>query len=55
MHMLKSYIDAVGNLMTETELLEIMSPVFSGVQKMLIGNKFPNLYAGTHNGGGSSP
>ena len=33
-----SFIGAVVNLMTETGL---MSAVFTGVQKMLIGKKFP--------------
>ena len=36
-----SFIGTVGNLMTETGLADIMSSVFGGVQKMLIGKKFP--------------
>ena len=41
MHMLMSFIGAVGNLMTETGLAVIMSSVFAGVHKMLVGKKFP--------------
>ena len=41
MHMLMSFIGAVGNLMTETGLADIMSLAFAGVHKMLVGKKFP--------------
>ena len=41
MHMLMSFIGAVGNLMAETGLVDIMSPTFAGVHKMLLGKKFP--------------
>ena len=41
MHMLMSLIGAVGNLMTETGLADIMSSAFAGVHKMLVGKKFP--------------
>ena len=41
MHMLMSFIGAIGNLMTETGLADIMSSAFSGVHKMLQGKKFP--------------
>ena len=39
--MLMSFIEAVGNLMAETGLSDIMSSAFAGVQKMLTGKKFP--------------
>ena len=39
--MLMSFIGAVGNLMAETGLSDIMSSAFGGVHKMLTGNKFP--------------
>ena len=39
--MLMSFIGAVGNLMKETGLADIMSSAFAGVNKMLIGKKFP--------------
>ena len=39
--MLMSFIGAVGNLMTETGLSDILSSAFSGVHKMLQGKKFP--------------
>ena len=41
MHMLMSFIGAVGNLMTETGLADIMSSAFAGVHKVLVGKKFP--------------
>lgn len=41
MHMLMSFVGAVGNLMTETGLSDVMSSAFSGVHKMLQGKKFP--------------
>ena len=41
MHMLMSFIGAVGNLMTETGLSNILSSAFSGVHKMLQDKKFP--------------
>ena len=36
-----SFIGAIGNLMTETGLADIMSSAFSGVHKMLQGKTFP--------------
>ena len=39
--MLMSFIGAVGNLMAETGLADIISSAFAGVHKMLIGKKFP--------------
>lgn len=41
MHMLISFIGAVGNLMAETGLVDIMSSTFAGVHKMLLGKRFP--------------
>ena len=41
MHMLMSFIGAIGNLMTETGLADITSLAFAGVHKMLVGKKFP--------------
>ena len=41
MHMLMSFIGAIGNLMSETGLADVMSSAFSGVHKMLLGKKFP--------------
>ena len=41
MHFLMGFIGAVGNLMTETGLADIMSSAFGGVRKMLSGKKFP--------------
>ena len=38
--MLMSFIAAVGNLMTETGLADIMSSAFAGVHKVLEGKKF---------------
>lgn len=41
MHMLKSFIGAVGTLMAGSGLAEILEVVFGGVEKMLNGKKFP--------------
>ena len=41
MHMLMSFIGAVGSLMEESGLVEVMNTGFSGVAKMLNGKKFP--------------
>ena len=41
MHMLMSFIGAVGNLMAATGLADTMSSAFAGVNKMLAGKKFP--------------
>ena len=41
MHMLMSFVGAVGSLMVETGLSEILGSVFGGVHKMLKGKKFP--------------
>ena len=39
--MLSNFVGAVGNLMAESGLSELLSSVFAGVSKMLIGKKFP--------------
>jgi len=39
--MLMSFVDAIGTLMAETGLSEILKSVFGGVEKMLTGKKFP--------------
>ena len=39
--MLMSFVGAVGNLMAATGLSDVMSSAFAGVDKMLIGKKFP--------------
>ncbi|KAJ8018705.1 hypothetical protein HOLleu_43161 [Holothuria leucospilota] len=41
MHMLMSYVGAVGTLMAESGLAEILASAFGGVGKMLTGKKFP--------------
>ena len=41
MHMLMSFVGAVGSLMEESGLVEVMNTGFSGVAKMLNGKKFP--------------
>jgi len=41
MHMLMSFARAVGSLMAESGLAEVMNEAFSGVAKMLSGKKFP--------------
>jgi hypothetical protein len=41
MHALMSFVGSVGTLMNETGLAEVLTPVFGGVAKMLIGKKFP--------------
>ena len=41
MHVLMSFVGAVGTLMTETGVSEILKLVFGGVKKMLTGKKFP--------------
>ena len=41
MHLLMSFIGAIGNLMAESGLVEIMEYVFGGVSKMISGKKFP--------------
>ena len=41
MHMLMSFVGAVGSLMEESGLVEVMNAGFSGVEKMLNGKKFP--------------
>jgi hypothetical protein len=46
MHMQMSFVGAVGSLMAETGLAEVMNEAFSGVAKMLSGKKFPqNVHA----------
>ena len=42
--MLMSFIGAIGNLMTETGLADIMLPAFSGVHKMLQGKKISYVH-----------
>ena len=39
--MLMSFVGAVGSLMSESGLYEIMNVAFSGIAKMLSGKKFP--------------
>lgn len=41
MHALMSFVGSIGTLMAETGLVELMTPVFGGVFKMLSGKKFP--------------
>ena len=41
MHMLMSFVGAIGTLMAETGLAQILESVFGGVEKMLTGKKFP--------------
>ena len=41
MHTLMNFIGAIGYLMADSGLSDILSPVFSGVEKMLKGQKFP--------------
>jgi hypothetical protein len=41
MHMLMSFVGAVGSLTAQTGLAEIMNEACSGVAKMLSGKKFP--------------
>ena len=41
MHTLMSFIGAVGTLMSNSGLEEVMNSVFAGVPKMLSGKKFP--------------
>lgn len=41
MHMLMSFVGAIGSLMGGSGLSEILSSTFAGVSKMLIGKKFP--------------
>ena len=41
MHALMSFAGAVGSLMAESRLSDILSEVFGGVPKMLSGKKFP--------------
>ena len=39
--MLMSFVGAIGTLMANTGLSEILKSVFGGVEKMLTGKKFP--------------
>ena len=41
MHLLMSFVGAVGTLMGDSGLEELMNSAFGGVQKMLSGKKFP--------------
>ena len=41
MHLLMNYVGAIGTLMANSGLEEILGAAFSGVQKMLSGKKFP--------------
>ena len=41
MHALMSFVGAIGTLMDESGLSDILKEVFGGVQKMLSGKKFP--------------
>ena len=40
-HMLMSFVGCIGTLMKNSGLEELMRTSFSGVEKMLIGKKFP--------------
>ena len=44
MHMLMSFVGAIGALMTETCLAQILESVFGGVEKMLTGKKFVSVF-----------
>ena len=39
--MLMSFVGAIGTLMAETGLAQILESVFGGFEKMLTGKKFP--------------
>ena len=41
MHTLMSFIESIGSLMAESGLYELIDSTFAGVQKMMIGKKFP--------------
>ena len=41
MHKLMSFVGCVGNLMKKSGLEEVMKTSFAGVEKMLLGKKFP--------------
>ena len=41
MHTLMSFIGSIGSLMAESGLYELLDSTFAGVQKMMIGKKFP--------------
>ena len=41
MHMPMSFVGAVGTLMTDSGLAEVLASTFAGVGKMLTGKKFP--------------
>ncbi|CAH3121622.1 unnamed protein product [Porites lobata] len=41
MHMLMSFVGAIGTLMQGSGLVDVLSSTFSGVSKMLSGKKFP--------------
>ena len=41
MYMLMSFVGAIGTLMEESGLAQILGSVFGGIEKMLIGKKFP--------------
>jgi hypothetical protein len=41
MHILMSFVGAIGTLMSNTGLEELMTSTFGGVMKMLSGKKFP--------------
>ena len=44
MHALMSFVGAVGTLMTESGLSDVLSEVFGGVSKMLSSKKFPKTF-----------
>ena len=48
LHMLMSFVDAIGTLMTETGLSEVLKSIFGGVEKILTGKKFPMNVTGMH-------
>ena len=42
MHFLMSFIECIGSLMEGSGLKEIMKSAFAGVEKMLLGKKYPS-------------
>ena len=50
MHMLMSFVGAVGTQMNNTGLEELMNSAFGGVLKMLSGKKYPQKSQSTEDG-----
>ena len=46
--MLMSFVNAIGTLMTETGLSEVLKSIFGSVEKILTGKKFPMNVTGMH-------